>query len=346
MPFELIRNDITRMDTDAIVNAANSRLLPGGGVCGAIFAAAGYEPLNQACRKLGHCDVGQAVITPGFQLPAKYIVHAVGPIWRGGNHNEAALLQSCYHSALHLARRHGCRSIAFPLISSGIYGYPKQEALQVAIQAIRTFLLEHEMQVYLVIFDTQAVILGEGLYTDLRRYIDDHYVALHTGSRSASNEYTAFTTQLEEQFQADCSPLMNAPASPLPSKASAFPRRRSLQDLLNHLEESFSRMLLRLIDEKGMTDVEVYKRANLDRKLFSKLRKSGYNPSKQTALALAIALRLNLDETKDLLGKAGYSLSRSSKFDVIIEYFIQEQIYDIYEINEALFAFDQKLLGG
>ena len=336
MPFEIVRNDITKMPVDAIVNAANSALVPGGGVCGAIFAAAGYDQLDRACQAVGHCDVGQAVITDGFHLPAKYVIHAVGPIWRGGGANEAALLRSCYLSALRLAEENNCRSIAFPLISSGIYGYPKAEATKIAVSAITEYLLEHEMQVFLAVFDRSAVLLSEKLYTDLKSYIDDHYVDAHRFSRR-NTEPVFLAQQLAAQE------AMAPPAAVMPPDRKT--RKRSLTDLLGNLDESFSRMLLRLIDEKGMTDVEVYKRANIDRKLFSKIRKDGYNPSKQTAIALAIALRLNLDETKDLLGKAGYSLSHSSKFDVIIEYFIEEGVYDIYEINEALFAFDQRLLG-
>ena len=339
MPFEIVRNDITKMSVDAIVNAANSALAPGGGVCGAIFAAAGYDQLDRACRAIGHCDVGQAVITDGFHLPARYVIHAVGPIWRGGGQNEAALLKSCYIRSLQLAEENGCQSIAFPLISSGIYGYPKAEALKIAVSAIGEFLLEHEMQVFLAIFDRNALLLSEKLYSNLQSYIDDHYVDVHRFDRRFQTESVSYTRQLAEQD------AMAAPMAASMPAPEAKPKKRSLKDLLGHLDESFSRMLLRLIDEKGMTDVEVYKRANIDRKLFSKIRKDGYNPSKQTAIALAIALRLNLDETKDLLGKAGYSLSHSSKFDVIIEYFIEEGVYDIYEINEALFDFDQRLLG-
>lgn len=319
MPFTIVRNDITRMPVDAIVNAANSALAPGGGVCGAIFAAAGYEELNRACRKLGGCPTGQAVITPGFQLPAQYVIHTVGPVWQGGGHGEAGLLESCYRTSLQLAEKQGCRSVAFPLISSGIYGYPKREALEIAVSAIGAFLRDHELEVYLVVFDRSAVTLTQQRLGSIQAYIDDHYA---------------------EQVQAAQSQRM-----PEQAPMAAAPRPRSLKDLVANLEESFSKRLLRLIDQRGMTDVEVYHRANLDRKLFSKIRKEGYQPSKPTAIALAIALELSLDETRDLLAKAGYALSHSNKFDVIVEYFIQAGIYDIYEINEALFAFDQRLLG-
>ena len=359
MPFELIRNDIVKMQVDAVVNAANSALMAGGGVCGAIFSAAGYDEMEHACRSIGHCDVGSAVITPGFGLPARYVIHAVGPIWRGGGQNEAALLKSCYTSSLNLALEYGCQSIAFPLISSGIYGYPKEEAFRIAVTAIQEFLMDHEMQVYLIVFGRSSVALGEKLFARIRAYIDDHYVDAHPYDRRTATEFSVQRQQIREQETdygqgqtaeaPDALPFAGSmPAAPAKNAApapKATEKKRSLKDLLFHLDESFSRMLFRLIDEKGMTDTEVYKRANMDRRLFSKLRKESYNPSKQTAIALAIALRLNLDETKDLLGRAGYALSRSSKSDVIIEYFITEGNYNIFEINEALFAFDQKLLG-
>ena len=359
MPFEIIRNDITTMDVDAIVNAANTALAPGGGVCGAIFHGAGWNEMQRACRAIGHCDCGKAVLTEGFALPATYVIHTPGPIWQGGSQNEAQLLRSCYLSSLQLAKKHKCKSIAFPLISSGIYGYPKAEALRIAVQAIRDFLTQNDMQVYLAVFDRNAVLLSEQRYRQIQQYIDDHYVEQMFCHGRMETDYLFQKRQLREQqtLQSEQSfmpgtsaeddllpflPSISASSEPAPVSK---PKKRSLKDLVSRLDDTFSQLLLRLIDEKGMTDVEVYKRANLDRKLFSKIRKSSYNPSKQTAIALAIALRLNLDETKDLLGRAGYALSRSNKFDVIIEYFISEQIYDIDEINEALFSFEQKTLG-
>ncbi|MGB4590401.1 MAG: macro domain-containing protein [Clostridiaceae bacterium] len=330
MSLEIVRNDITKMKVDAIVNAANSSLKMGGGVCGAIFHAAGEKELQTECDEIGRCNVGEAVITGAYALPAKHIIHAVGPIWQGGKNNEAVLLHDCYRNALNLARKHELKSIAFPLISSGIYGYPKDQALQVAINAISEFLMEHEMKIYLVVYDQKSFVLSEKLFSAIANYIDDHYVEVHN--------YDTYSRRIQEfeylQMQENVS-------MPTPTT-----KRRSLEDVLGHLDESFSEMLLRLIDEKEMTDVETYKRANIDRKLFSKIRSTkSYNPSKATAIAFAIALKLNLDETKDLLGKAGYTLSQSSKFDVIIQYFIEEGNYDIHEMNEVLFAFEQVLLG-
>ncbi len=341
MPLEIIRNDITKLSVDAIVNAANTALKMGGGVCGAIFSAAGAENLQAECDSIGTCNVGEAVMTSGYSLPAQHIIHTVGPIWRGGSSGEAQLLHNCYTNSLTLALQRGCESIAFPLISSGIYGYPKDQALQIAISAISEFLLNHEMNVHLVVYDKKAFMLSAKLFSAIERYIDDNYVEEHK-HRARNRVIEAYECQQREEIQTFQDPSASCPAAP------ALPQgKRRLEDVLEQLEESFPQRLLRLIDEKGMTDVETYKRANLDRKLFSKIRTGkGYNPSRVTAIALAIALELNLDETHDLLGKAGYTLSRSNKFDLIIEYFIEEGNYNIFEVNEALFAFDQPLIGG
>ena len=327
MPLEIVRNDITKMKVDAIVNAANSSLLGGGGVDGAIHAAAGPE-LFEECLTLGGCKTGSAKITKGYRMPCKYIIHAVGPQWRGGKHGEKELLESCYQTSLELAKSHQCESIAFPLISAGIYGYPKDQALKVAMDVIRDFLFENEMMVYIVIFDKAAYQISEKLFADIAEYIDDNYVDAHTDYRRESMRLQA-PTMAYEVCESKC--LM--PEEDLDSK-------------LKMMDESFSEMLLRKIDEKGMTDAECYKKANIDRKLFSKIRSNmQYKPSKQTAIAFAIALELDLDETEDMLRKAGFALSHSNKFDVIIEYFISCGNYNVFEINQVLFAFDQSLLG-
>jgi O-acetyl-ADP-ribose deacetylase (regulator of RNase III)/DNA-binding phage protein len=339
MPLRIVRNDITKMQVDAIVNAANPALQKGGGVCGAIFTAAGEIVLQKECDAIGHCDTGSAVLTQGYHLPAKFIIHTVGPIWRGGENNEAQLLNNCYKHALQLAIENKCRSIAFPLISSGIYGYPKEEAINTATEAISTFLEKYDLIVYLVIFDKKAAVISERRFADIEQYIDDHYVSVH-GDKRRSIRVDFDEVDVVEQVSC-CEASLEADFLIREQQIN-----RSLDDVMGQLDESFSQKLLRLIDEKGLTDVQTYKKANIDRKLFSKIRnKKGYNPSKTTVIAFAIALLLNIDETLDLLGKAGYTLSNSSKFDVIIKYFIQEANYNIYEINEALFTFDQTLLG-
>lgn len=338
MPLNIVRNDITKMQVDAIVNAANSSLLGGGGVDGCIHKAAGPKLLEE-CRKLGGCSVGNAKITKGYDLPAKYVIHAVGPQWHGGNTDEKLLLESCYRVSLKLATDHKCESVAFPLISSGIYGYPKDKALKVAIDVISEFLLENEMTVYIVIFDKTAFKISEKLFADITEYIDDKYVDLHTDTFEER-----LRRQRLEPRQLSCPKpnFSDFTADEIGSPCSDA----NLKSVVEQLDESFSQMLLRKIDEKGMTDAECYKKANIDRKLFSKIRGDvHYKPSKPTAIAFAISLELSLAETEDMLKKAGYALSHSNKFDVIIEFFISHGNYNIFEINEALFAFDQSLLG-
>lgn len=333
MPLQIVRNDITKMKVDAIVNAANSSLLGGGGVDGCIHRAAGPELLAE-CRTLGGCETGSAKITKGYRLPCKYVIHAVGPRWRDGKHGEREKLVSCYRTSLALAKEHGCETVAFPLISSGIYGYPKDQALKVAIDTVSDFLLENDMTVYIVIFDRKAYQIGEKLFSDIAAYIDDNYVDEHTDSRS---EQFRLMQMLSDEPEEE---TFGAPLAPMAASA------KTLDDALSQIDESFSEMLLRKIDEKGMTDAQCYKKANIDRKLFSKIRSDRlYKPSKPTALAFALALELPLDETKEMLMKAGFALSHSNKFDIIIEYFIEHGNYNVFEINEALFAFDQSLLG-
>lgn len=332
MPFQILHNDITNMNTDVIVNAANSKLLMGGGVCGAIFRAAGEKELQKECEQIKHCPVGQAVITKAYNLKAKYIIHTVGPIYKDGNSNEAKFLKSAYETSLNLAKDYNLKSIAFPLISSGIYGYPKEEALNIAVSTIKEFLADNDMDIYLVVFDRKAVHLSEELYEGIKHYIDDFYE-----DEDYRLRYTDLL-EIEEIYQDDCD------FQEVIYETKDF-NKRSLESILDNIDESFSQMLLRLIDEKGKTDVEVYKKANMDRKLFSKIRSNkNYNPKKSTALSLAIGLELSLDETKDLLAKAGYTLSPSHKFDLIVEYFIKNKNYDIFIINEALFSFEQPLL--
>ena len=330
MPFEIVRNDITKMKVDVVVNAANKSLLGGGGVDGCIHRAAGPELLAE-CKLLNGCETGSAKVTKGYHLPCMYVIHAVGPRWIDGNHHEKELLESCYTTSLRLAKEYGCKSIAFPLISSGIYGYPKDQALRIAVEQIRKFLLDNEMMVYLVIFDRKAYEIRDSLYSNIATYIDDRYVDEH--SDSLSLQRVRF-----REFENACLKEESVPLS------SA--NQKTIKDWLDGIDESFSEMLLRKIDESGMSDAECYKKANIDRKLFSKIRSDKlYKPSKPTVLAFALALELSLEEMQDMLAKAGFALSHSSKFDLIIEYFVKQGNYNVYEINEALFAFDQSLIG-
>ena len=336
MPFTIVRQDITKMDTDAIVNAANTDLIMGGGVCGAIFRAAGARELQEACNKLAPIRTGSAAITPGFALAAKFVIHAAGPIYGNWSKGDAErLLRSAYISSLELAHKNGCGSIAFPLISSGIYGYPKDEALKVAVSAIRDFLDTCDMDVYLAIFDRRSFEVSKELLGAVTSYIDENYISSHTFRRSDISSLNMITQSVPSRSSA-------VP----PQKDTETARAKALDDVLGELDEPFNTTLLKLIDARGKTDAEVYKRANIDRKLFSKIRTGkGYTPGKRTILALAIALELNLQETDDLLKRAGYTLSHSRIFDVIVEFFIINKKYDIFEINEVLFKYDQPLLG-
>ncbi len=353
MPLEIIRNDITKMKVDAIVNAANQTLLGGGGVDGAIHDAAGPKLLAE-CRKLGGCETGSAKLTGAYRLPCRYVIHAVGPVWRGGGHGERDQLISCYRTSLALAKQKRCKTVAFPLISSGAYGYPKDKALKVAIDTISDFLFDNEMTVYIVIFDKAAYQISEKLFKDIAEYIDDHYAAEHFDlyrrqsqtllpdeyGKRAAGTLSAWKYETADGFSENA-----APPAPL-AKAVRKAPAASLDEAVGMIDESFSEMLLRKIDEHGITDVQCYKKANVDRKLFSKIRSDKlYKPSKPTVLAFAIALELPLSETRELLMKAGFALSHSNKFDIIVEYFISRGNYNIFEINEALFAFDQSLLG-
>lgn len=338
MPLLIVRNDITKMNCDAVVNAANSSLRGGGGVDGAIHAAAGDE-LNKACKKLGGCKTGEAKLTAGFNMPCKYIIHTVGPVWNGGGHGECELLRSCYKNSLRIADEYKCGSIAFPLISTGAYGFPKDMALNIAENEIGKFLENHEMTVYIVVFDKKSFDIGSKRFDEINEYIDDNYVGKHYYHRT-------MMIAPGQMYSDECESSVCATVSYPTAVQENFADNMSLEDAIKAMDESFSQMLLRKIDEKGMTDAQCYKKANIDRKLFSKIRSDiNYKTSKTTAVAFAVALELSLDETRDLLMKAGFALSHSSKFDIIVEYFISRGIYDVYEINDALFAFDQCLIG-
>ncbi len=337
MPFSIVRNDIARVRADVLVNAANERLAAGGGVCGAIFDGAGAREMAAACAQIGRCPTGSAVVTPGFDLPCRWVVHAVGPIWRGGTHGERELLRSCYRSVFAEVERLGATSVAFPLISAGIFGYPVRKALDVARAEVSAFLDDHpDVEVTLVVFTRDVVAQGVALLGELREYVDDAYVdnSPHLYDRSA---------ELREL----CVPEAYPTAAPAPAPTPSAPvTPDELAERLAHLDASFSDALLALIDERGLTDAQVYRRANLSRQLFSKIRsKPDYRPSKPTAVALALALGLTLPQTQELLAHAGLTLSRSSKFDVIVEFYLARGVHDVMTVNEALFAFDQPLLG-
>ena len=330
------------MKVDAIVNAANESLLGGGGVDGCIHRAAGPRLLEE-CRTLGGCKTGDAKITKAYCLPCKYVIHTVGPVWRGGEKGERDKLVSCYRRSLALAKEHNCQTVAFPLISAGVYRYPKDQALRVAVDTIGEFLMDNDMTVYEVIFDRSTYTIGSRLFADIAEYIDDRYVDENPDAPAGRLRRQMVADGQEMLIGADCTAPKAAMSAPKPMAA--------LQDSPDHKlakpDAGFSETLLRLIDRSGKKDSEIYKRANVDRKLFSKIRTNpAYKPSKPTAVAFALALELDMEETRDLIARAGFALSHSSKFDIIIEYFIGQKNYDVLAVNEALFAFDQSLLGG
>lgn len=344
MPLQIIRNDIARMHVDAIVTTCDSHLRVSGGVNGAIHKAAG-PLLEQACRQLGGCAVSEVKVTPGFDLPCRYVLHTVSPVWNGAS-QEAALLAACYRHALETAVQLGCKSIAFPLIASGAHGCPKTQALHIATQAVSDFLLLHvpdnDLMVYLVTFTQESFLAGSQLFAEVRQYIDECYVAAHYDYR-------------REQLRSRPSEPNGFPPPPMPAQVAAMcdacPAQpwdpASLEEALCRLEESFSQMLVRLIAERGMKNADCYKRANIDKKLFSKMITNPHHkPRKTNALALAVALELSLEETQELLMKAGLALSHSEKFDVVVEYFIKRRFYDVMRINEVLYELDLPLLGG
>lgn len=337
MPFEIVRNDIVNMQVDAVVNTANPNPVIGSGVDSGIHKKAGHE-LLVARQKIGCIDFGDAAITPGFDLDARCVIHTVGPVWKDGSHREEQILSSCYRNSLTLAKEHECESIAFPLIATGNYGFPKPLALQIAVREISTFLLENEMQVYLVVFGREAFALSEKLFKSVNSYIDENYIRSKKLDEYGTESMYGSRLETRRIREQECADMSVGAAIPMDSD--------DWGQLINDLDAGFSETLLQLIDRTGKKDTEIYKKANVDRKLFSKIRNNmDYRPSKTTALAFAFALELDVEETKDFISRAGFALSHSSKFDVIVEYFLVNRNYNVFELNEVLFAFDQPLIG-
>lgn len=336
MPFEIVRSDIVNMRVDAIVNTANPRPVIGAGVDAGIHRKAGPR-LLEARQAIGDIRVGDAAVTPGFELEAKFVIHTVGPVWRGGGFGEEALLRRCYDSALALALAQGCESVAFPLICAGNYGFPRDRALGIALNAFREFLMAHEMEIFLVVFDRESFRLSERLQRGISSFIDEHYV------EEANRRQREYPGVLRNRRRAE---YVCMEAAPMAARKPAVPEKASLPELLENTDAGFSETLLKLIAATGKKDSEIYTKANVSRQHFSKIRSNpDYRPTKATALAFAIALELDLEQTADLIGRAGYALTNSSKFDVIIMYFIRERNYNLFDINATLFDFDQSCLG-
>ena len=353
MPLNIIRADISQLSVDAIVNPTDSLYSGSGGTDWQVHHRAGEE-LDAFCLGLEPLSPGEVYASPGFSLPARHIFHTVGPVWQGGGSGEEALLESCYSRALALALSMGCESIAFPIISAGSFGYPKDRALSTATRIIGSFLQEHELTVFLVVYNPEIFRLSESLYRDVKDYLSFYRPRI-----MSDYEPPMASISFDEPPESSYSRPVSAPLPKLSSnKAAAFSRPKkpdglfedletlSLDQLLQHKEESFSQLLLRKIDERGMKDSQCYNRANIDRRVFSKIRsKPDYKPSKETAVAFAIALKMDMDETEQLLKSAGYALSCNNDFDIIVMYFITHRNYDIFELNNVLYGFKQHTLG-
>jgi len=397
MPLNIIRNDISKVKADAIVNTANANVAVGAGVDQAIYEAAGFDDLLAERAKIGPMKPGQAAATPAFALDAKYIIHTIGPAWQGGNYHERETVASCYRESLKIADELHCESVAFPLISTGTFGFPKDEALRIAVSEISSFLFTHDMTVYMVVYDKEAFVISGKAFPDIKEFIDEEDIkppeSSYVRRRRRMQQMASFqedsiilkeaypiaaSIDIDEEFLPDAAaeekPDLDAPAvdewieessvETIDNADLSYSASLSLGEayyagtfegidkeldkiIKKRRAQTFQQTLFRWIDRKGMTDPEVYKKANVDRKLFSKIRsKEDYLPSKKTVIAFAIALELNLDETMDLLRRAGYALNPSSKFDLIVEYCITHKIYNIHVVNIFLFDRTEQTLGG
>lgn len=353
MPFRIVRNDITRMQVDAIVNTANVAPIYSNGVDSAIYKAAGEKELLAERRKIGYMDEGEVAITPGFGLPSKYIIHAVSPYYKDGECGEEEKLRSCYKKSLELAYKNQCKSIAFPLIATGSFGYPKEEGMRIAVDEINAFLLKHEMLIYLVVFDTRATELGMNLYPELEAYIDQNYVCdksaeeyggIYFGSvRRGGPGHDAYRSESILVEKCIKAPMKQATAPQCTNMDMADyscfleENETALNERMAHMSDTFQEYLFYIIEAKGLSNAEVYKRAIITKQLFSKIKlNKDYHPDKATAMRLCIGAKLNLDETKDLLARAGYALSPCDKRDIIFSFFIEHNVFDMIEIDIAL----------
>lgn len=336
MPFKIIRNDLTKMQVDVIVNTANPKPTYSSGTDSAVYKAAGKEELLAERKKIGYMNEGEVAITPGFRLPAKHIIHAVSPRYIDGNSGEEKKLRDCYKKSLALAAKYECKSIAFPLIATGSFGYPKEEGMRIALDEINAFLMKQDMLVYLVVFDTAATKLGLNLYPDLEAYINHNYVC--DKREEEYREYNVYRRE-REVVEANLSPCPSQAFSEFDDEYYDFLEKNetALQERMEHMTDTFQEYLMYLIQSKGFTNAEVYNRAIITKQLFSKINKNPqYHPDKGTAMRLCIGAKLNMDETIDLLARAGYALSPCDKRDIVFSFFIEKEVYDMIEIDIVL----------
>ena len=364
MPFSIIRNDITKIKADAIVNTANPRVAVGTGVDAAIYEAAGREKLLAARETIGELRPGEAGITPAFDLDAKFIIHVSGPWWEGGAKGEEETLRRCYDRALMLAHENGCGSIAFPLLATGNYGFPKELGISIAVGAFTEFLMEHEMEIILAVFGQEAADISGRLIADVKSFVDEDYE-----EEAFSKEYA----ERKDVFFGAAQPPAGPPENEAPRRRPSFFRGRkasrkeettvlhanmdmapmqaaesapsdgygmNLEKALKGIyKESFGEHLQQLINKKGLKNSEVYAAANISKQYFSKLLKNQVNPSKEKVLALAVGLRLNMDEAVDFLRLAGYAFSPISQTDKVVEYFIRRRDFSVMKIDIVLYDY-------
>lgn len=344
MPFIIVRDDLTKMRVDAVVNTTNIKLQPGdGGVSAAIFKAAGMDSLRAACEAIGGCALGSAVVTPGFGLSAGHIIHTPSMVWQGGHHGEEFILRSCYRSCLKAAAQASFESLAFPLIGAGAHGYPRELALSAATKEINSFLLAYDgdMTVYLAVFDHRAFSLSRKLTDEVHEYIDDHYVDARPDRRYLHHEAELSRTMEAMKDMAPYS-IMNLEDEAVSYSQMAPP---PLSETLP--EPSFAQAMIHYIDSHNMTDPDVYKRANITKQNYCKIKMEKSHPKKPTVLALCVAMRLDLQNTVELMALAGYAFSPAIRADLIVRYFISTDVHDVMEINSVLFAegCEKSLLG-
>ena len=337
MPLEISRNDIRYLKVDAIVNPTDCFYSGSGNTDKKIHEAAG-DRLKEKLSTIENLEPGQCVITDAYDMDnCRYIIHTCGPIYQDGKHDEDEILSLCYRNALSLAKDNDLESIGFPLISSGTFGFPKGRALKIASDTITDFLMDNEMNVYLLVYDKQAFDHANKLYSNIKDYLNKE-LNKKQSKKTLSNLFGNIAS-LKDAMYDDEESIYEA-------TADYYKKSEVDSAMIFEPDESFSECMIRMIDERGMLDPEVYKRANIDRKHFNHIKNDKYyRPKKETAVALAIGMKLDIKETNTLLERAGFILSSSSVFDLIIKYCIEHKIYDIYQINEILFEEDQKTLG-
>ncbi len=341
MPFQIIRNDITKVKADAIVNTANPEPTCAGGTDAAIYEAAGKRELLRERKKIGCILPGEVAVTPAYKLPAKYIIHTVGPMWDGGDKGELETLRSCYEKSLMKAKELKCKSLAFPLISTGVYGFPKDKALQIAMATMEAFLMENSMKVILVVFDKKAFELSGNVVENIREYVDSNYVETarkreYRGGYNRLNNRPVNQIDLmdmEEDCLLETMSFREAAEPPIQESVK-------IEDLISSSDKTFQEKLFEIIDERGLTGPEVYKNY-ISKQVFSKIQADkDYHPNKYTAIALCLSLHLNVEETQDLIGRAGWRLSPSNVADLVVKGCILNKEYNVVNINCILFDYD------